>query len=254
MLNIFKLERRYTVFDEKTYQRLLKTINTMTTYTLDETTRKTIVDYYFDSPNNLLEENGLLLRKRVVGPKAELKIKRRYFNPQYFYTDNLRSHEREKEIAAKDPLSKHFFFLNNALNSMFSSNLQFDPDKLFEHTSVNLIIKIKQETSKLFGYGGLKVEIKDEKLEITNKRTKRKSKSEIIQFRLLSPEDTLPLFEDFITRVEKHCKEIFYTKDSKHEIAIKCTKPLPTKEERKKMREELLKQKALEESGEIVKK
>ena len=252
MLNIFKLERRYTVFDEKTYQRLLKTIKTMTTYTLDETTKKTIVDYYFDSPNNLLEENGLLLRKRVAGPKAELKIKRRYFNPQYFYTDNLRSHEREKEIAAKDPLSKHFFFLNNALNSMFSSNLQFDPDKLFEHTSVNLIIKVKQETSKLFGYGGLKVEVKDEKLNITNKTTKRKNKSEIIQFRLLSPEDTLPLFEDFITRVEKHCKEIFYTKDSKHEIAIKCTKPLPSKEERKKMKEELLKQKALEESGEIT--
>lgn len=254
MLNIFKLERRYTVFDEKTYQRLLKTIKTMTTYTLDETARKVIVDYYYDSPNNLLEENGLLLRKRVEGPKAELKIKRRYFNPQYFYTDNLRSHEREKEISAKDPLSKHFFFLNNALNSMFSSNLQFDPDKLFEQTSVNLIIKIKQETSKLFGYGGLKVEIKDEKLEITNRLTKRKNKSEIIQLKLLSPEDTLPLFEDFITRVEKHCKEIFYTKDSKHEIAIKCTKPLPTKEERKKMKEELLKQKALEESGELVKK
>ena len=251
MLNIFKLERRYTVFDEKTYYRLLKTIKTMTTYTLDDPVKKKLVDYYYDNDKNLLEENELLLRRRVYGSKAELKIKRKYFNPQYFYTDNLRSHEREKEIGANDPLSKHYFFLNNALNSMFSSNLKFDPDKLFEQTKVNLIIKIKQETRKLFGYGGLKVEIRREELKITNKRTKRKAKNEIIQFKLLSPEDTLPLFEDFITRVEKHCKEIFYTKDSKHEIAIKCTKPLPSKEERKKMREEILKQKALEESGEI---
>ena len=251
MLNIFKLERRYTVFDDKTYSKLLKTIKTMTTYTLEEPVKKDLTDYYFDNSKNLLDENELLLRKRVCGSKAELKIKRKYFNPQYFYTDNLRSHEREKEINAYDSLSKHYFFLNNALNSMFSNNLQFDPDKLFEQMVVYLTIKIKQETRTLFGYGGLKVEVKRERLKIYNKRTKRKAKSEIIQFKLLSAERTLPLFEDLITRVERHCKELFYTKDSKHEIAIKITKPLPSKEERKKMKEEMLRQKALEESGEV---
>jgi len=252
MLNIFKLERRYTVFDEKTYLRLLKTIKTMTTYTLDDPTRRKIVDYYYDNDKRLLEENELLLRKRVYGSKAELKIKRRHFDPQYFYSDNLRSHEREKEINASDPLSKHFFFLNNALNSMFSNALKFDPDKLFEQTKVNLIIKVDQENRKLFGYGGLKVEIRHEKLKIINKLTKRKVKTEIIQFKLLSPDDTLQLFEDFITRVEKHCKEIFYTQDSKYEIAIKNTRPLPTKEERKKQKEEMLRRRAMEESGEKV--
>jgi len=251
MLNIFKQERRYTVFDEKTFARLLKTIKTMTTYTLDDPVKRKLTDYYYDNENHLLEENELLLRRRVFGSKAELKIKRRYFNPQYYYTDNLRSHEREKEIAAGDALSKHYFFLNNALNSMFSNNLKFDPDKLFEKVFVNLIIKIKQENRKLFGYGGLKVEVRHEKLNIINRTTKIKSYREIIQFKLLSSDETYPLFEDFITRVEKHCKEIFYTKDSKHEIAVKCTRPLPTKEERKKMREEMLRKKALEDAGEI---
>ncbi|MBQ3047884.1 MAG: hypothetical protein IJD48_02595 [Clostridia bacterium] len=251
MLNIFKQERRYTVFDEKTYSRLLKTIKTMTTYNLDAPVKCNLTDYYYDNEKHLLEENELLLRRRVCGSKAELKIKRRYFNPQYYYSDNLRSHEREKEIPAGDPLSKHFFFLNNALNSMFSNNLKFDPDKLFEKVFVNLIIKVKQENRKLFGYGGLKVEVRHERLTVINKTTKRKAYTEIIQFKLLSPDDTFPLFEDFITRVEKHCKEIFYTKDSKHEIAVKCTKPLPTKEERKKMHEEMLKRKALEDAGEL---
>ena len=254
MLNIFKLERRYGVFDEKTYSHLLKTIKTMTTYTLDDPERKKIVDYYYDNENRLLEENGLLLRKRVCGQKAELKIKRRHFDPQYFYTDNLRSHEREKEISAKDPLSKHFFFLNNALNSMFSNALKFDPDKLFEQTKVNMIINIDQEVRKLFGYGGLKIEIKHEKLLIINKLTKRKVKTEIIQFKLLSAEDTYPLFEDFVARVEKHCKEIFYTKDSKYDVAVKHTKPLPTREERKKLKEEMLRRKALGDAGEPVEK
>lgn len=251
MLNIFKLERRYTVFDEKTFARFLKTVKTMTTYTLDDPIKKKIVDYYYDNPARLLEENELLLRKRIIGSKGELKIKRRYFNPQYFYTDNLRSHEREKEISASDALSKHFFFLNNALNSMFSNALKFDPDKLFEQTKVTVVIKSEQESRKLFGYGGLKIEIRHEKLKIQNMLTKRKNYTEIIQLKLLSAEDTLPLFEDFITRVEKHCKEIFYTKDSKYEIAIKCTKPLPTKEERKKHKEEMLRRKAMENSGEV---
>lgn len=253
MLNIFKQERRYTVFDNNTYARLLKVIGTMTTYTLDAPTRRKLVDYYYDNENRLLDENELLLRRRIYGNKAELKIKRKYFKEEYFYTDNLRSHEREKEIGAKDPLSKHYFFLNNALNSMFSNNLQFDPDKLFDQVNVNLIIKIDQENRKLFGYGGLKVEIRQEKLKIFNKLTNRKANTELLQLKLLSGEDTLPLFEDFITRVEKHCKEIFYTKDSKHEIAIKKTKPLPTKEEIKKHKEEMLRRKAFEEAGEPTK-
>lgn len=250
MLNIFKQERRYTVFDKNTYVRLLKIIGTMTTYTLDAPTRRKIVDYYYDNENRLLDQNELLLRRRVFSSDAQLKIKRKYFNPDYFYTDNLRSHEREKDIDINDPLSKHYFFLNNALNSMFSNNLQFDPDKLFEQVRVNLTIKIDQENRKLFGYGGLKIEIRQEKLNIFNKLTNRKAKTELLQFKLLSSEDTLPLFEDFITRVERHCKEIFYTKDSKHEIAIKNTRPLPTKEEIKKHKEEMLRRKAFEESGE----
>lgn len=250
MLNIFKQERRYTVFDKNTYLRLLKVIGTMTTYTLDAPTRRKIVDYYYDNENRLLDQNELLLRRRVFSSDAQLKIKRKYFDPDYFYTDNLRSHEREKDIGINDPLSKHYFFLNNALNSMFSNNLQFDPDKLFEQVRPNIIIKIEQENRKLFGYGGLKVEIRQEKLNIFNKITNRKAKTELIQFKLLSAEDTLPLFEDFITRVERHCKEIFYTKDSKHEIAIKNTRPLPTKEEIKKHKEEMLRRKAFEESGE----
>ena len=250
MLNIFKQERRYEVFDEKTFSHFLKIVKTMTTYTLDEPVRKKVVDYYYDNDKKLLEENELLLRRRVSGKKAELKIKRRYFNPQYFYSDNLRSHEREKEIGSKEPLSKHFFFLNNALNSMFSNTLKFDPDKLFEQTKVTLIISSSQEVRKLFGYGGLKIEIKHEKLKINNKNTNRKAYTEIIQLKLLSPDDTLPLFEDFITRIEKHCKEIFYTKDSKYEIAVKNTRPLPSKEERKKLKEEALRRKALEDAGE----
>ena len=251
MLNIFDIEKRYSVFDEKTFSRLLQTLKTMTTYTLDDYQLRKIVDYYYDNKNKLLEENDLLLRKRVYGPKAELRIKRRYFNPQYFYTDNLRSHEREKEIGANDALSKHYFFLNNALNSMFSNTLKFDPDKLFEKVYVNLIIKSKQENRKIYGYGGLKIEIRHEKLKIINKTTNRKAKTELIQFKLLSGDDTLPLFQDFIKRIEKHCKEIFYTKDSKYEIAVKCTKALPSKEERKKMKEEMLRRKALEDAGEL---
>lgn len=253
MLNIFKLDRRYAVFDEKTYGRLIKLLQTMTTYTMDSPETTKVVDYYYDSPAGILEQNELLLRKRVIGKKAELKIKRRYFSEEHMYSDNLREHEREKEIAPRDPLSKHYFFLNNALNSMFSNNLQFDPDKLFEQMHVIMILNVKQESRKLYGYGGLKVEVRHEEIKIENRKTGRKNKTELIQFRLLSNEETLPIFDDFISRVEKHCKEIFYTRDSKFEIAYRMTKPLPSKEEQKKRNEELLKLKRQQEANENVK-
>ena len=253
MLNIFKMDRRYAVFDEKTYGRFIKLLQTMTTYTMDSPETSKIVDYYYDSPTDILWQNELLLRKRVMGNKAELKIKRLHFSEKYMYSDSLREHEREKGIGARDPLSKHYFFLNNALNSMFSNNLQFDPDKLFEQMKVIMVLNIKQESRKLFGYGGLKVEVRHEYIKIENKKTGRKNKTEQIQIRLLSSEETLPIFEDFISRVEKYCKEIFLTRDSKFDIAFRMTKPLPSKEEQKKRNEQLMQQKLQQEANENVK-
>ena len=250
MLNILKQERRYTVFDSSSYSHLIKLLGTMTTYTMDDITKTKVVDYYYDSPNSILEQNELLLRKRVSGGKAQLKIKRRYLSPQFYYSDNLRSHERERDVGVHDSLSKHFFFLNNALNSMFSTTLQFDPDKLFAQMRVVMIVKSSQEIRKLYGYGGLKVEIKQEKLKVQNKKTNRKNKTEMVQFKLLSSDETLPLFEDLITKIERHCKELFYTQDSKYEICFKATKPLPTKEELKKMKEEFERKKQMELSAE----
>ena len=55
---------------------------------------------------------------------------------------------------------------------------------------------------------------------------------------MLSADSTLPYFQDFITKIEKHCKEVFFTQDSRYEIAQRLTKPLPTKEELKKLQRE----------------
>jgi len=249
-MDILKMEKRYYVFDERTFSRLIKLLSTMTTYTMDEPEKRKLIDYYYDNKENMLEKNELFLRRRVFGKKAQLKIKRRYYQPEFYYSDNLRSNEREMEINANDPLSKNYFFLNNAINSMFTKTLQFDTDKLFEKMHATMIIKIKNEKRFLFGYGGLKVEISQDILDAENLTTKRKNKTEMVQFRLVSPENTLSLFEDLITRVERHCKELFYTQDSKYEAAFKITRPLLTREEKMKVKEEILKKKQMQEAGE----
>ncbi|NCB48175.1 MAG: hypothetical protein EOM55_00890 [Clostridia bacterium] len=249
-MNILKMEKRYYVFNEKTFSRLLSLLRTMTTYTMEEPEKRNFVDYYYDNKENMLERNGLFLRRRIYGKKAQLKIKRRHFQPEFYYSDNLRSSEREMEINANDPLSKNYFFLNNAINSMFTSTLQFDTDKMFEKMHTIMIIRIKQERRFLFGYGGLKVEISHDFLNAENLTTNRKNNTEMVQFKLVSPENTLSLFEDLITRVEKHCKELFYTQDSKYEAVFKITRPLLSKEEKLKVKEELLKKKQLQEAGE----
>jgi len=251
-MNILKMEKRYYVFDEKTFSRLIKLLRTMTTYTMEKPEKRKLTDYYYDNKENMLEKNELFLRRRVYGKKAQLKIKRRYFHPEFYYSDNLRSNERETEINATDALSKHFFFLNNALNSMFTNTLQFDTDKMFEKMHSTMIIGINQDRRFLFGYGGLKVEISQDILNAENLVTKRKNKTEMVQFRLVSPENTLPLFEDLITRLERHCKEIFYTQDSKYEAVYKITQPLLTKEEKLKLKEEILKKKQMQDAGESI--
>ncbi len=236
MLDVLQTQRRYYVFDKNTFKHFLKLCDSLPSYKLEKPTKRKSTDIFYDNAKNILEETGLLLRKRVYGAKSKLKIKRRVDQKQYFYSDVLRSHEREKEIATRDPLSKHYFFLNNALNSMFTNTLQFDPDKLFDQMQVTLTIDIKETCYKMFGGGGLKAEIRDQKLKFVNYRTKRKSSCDLIQIVMLSDDNTLPYFEDFWKLVEKRCKEIFYTTDSRYEIGERMTKPLPTKEELKQLR------------------
>ncbi len=238
MLDVLDLQRRYYVFDKSTFKTFIKMCNGFTAYTLEGPTKSTSTDIFYDSDKRILEENGLLLRKRIQGAKSIIKLKRRFSTPQDFYSDALRKHEREKEVLTKEPLSKHFFFLNNALNSMYTTSLNFDPDKLFEQMRVILTIDIKETSYKVFGAGGLKASINHDVLKFHNYQTKRKNVCELIQVKMLSADSTLPYFQDFITKIEKHCKEIFYTKDSRYEIAQRLTKPQLSKEELKKLKRE----------------
>jgi len=199
---------------------------------------------FYDNDTKILEENFLILRKRIIGTKATLKLKRSEVARDNMYMDKLRENEREKEILAKDPLSKHFFFLNNALNSMYATALKFDPDKLFEKMKVILTIDIKRESYKVFGPGGFKAEISCENFKVKNFQTQRKNTTEFIQIKLLSGENTLTYYQDFIARAEKHCKEIFPTTDSRYTMARRVTKPLPTKEELEKLKQEKKKKEA----------
>ncbi len=250
MLDVLDLQKRYYVFDKNTFKGFIKMCNSFTSYTLEGPRKSKSTDVFYDSDKRILEENGLLLRKRILGSKSIIKLKRRFSSPQHFYSDALRKHEREKEVLTKEPLSKHFFFLNNALNSMYSTPLNFDPDKLFEQMRVILTIDIKTTSYTVFGAGGFKAVISQDKMKMHNMQTKRKNDCELIQVKMTSPENTLPYFEDFIKKIEKHCKEIFFTTDSRYEIAQRITKPLPTKAELQKMKME----KALQEQEKGAKK
>lgn len=231
MLDVFQTEKRYYVFDNKTFVRFLDKCKKLGRYTIEKPKKSTILDFYFDSKNRLLDQNSLVLRKRVLGSKSIIKLKRKFSVPQLFYSDSIRKNEREKEIPTSDPLSKHLFFFNNALNSMYSTTLKFDPDSIFKGLEVILTIKIKQTSYTVLGFGGFKAEIRHQRLFVKNFITKRKNTSELIEIRMTSADSTLPKFEDFIRRIEKHCKEIFYTKDNKYDLATRLTKPLPSKAE-----------------------
>jgi len=252
MLTVLQSQRRYFVFDKGTIKRLVRIIQDLSSYKLEGPQTSKVLDVFYDSDIKILEQNNLILRKRITGAKATLKLKRTGDMPETAYVDKLRQHEREKEILAKDPLSKHYFFLNNALSSMYFSPLKFDPDKLFDKMQVTLTIDTKEKTYTVFGPGGFKAEINYDCLKANNYQTKQKNSMEFVQIKMLSAEVTLPRFEDFITRVEKHCKEIIATKDSRYDMARNITKPPPSKEEIEKHK--LAMQKKTEEADDFYKK
>ena len=241
MLTVYQKIRRFTTLNNKTFEKLFKLLRTMTTYSIDEPQRERLTEYFYDDDTHALEKNGLLLRKRVGGKTAKLAMMRKVPDEKFLYLDSLREKDRQCDIKPSDPLSNYYTFLNTALNSMFASDVQFDTDKLFEKMKVNIVLRYEREDRTMFGYGGLKFVMRYDKIAMDNLITKRKNKTEIVEFLLLSKEETLPLFDDFITRVTKHCKEIFYTKDTVHEIVSRMTKPMPTKQELEKLKRELKK-------------
>lgn len=249
MLDTYQIKRRYTAFDEKSFSRLERTLLTMTTYSLDELTERKLVDNFYDSPEKLLMTNGIVLKKRISKEENFIKISRLHYDKQYFYMDRIREAERKLDIKPSDPFSKHFFFLSNALNSMFTSALQFDTDKLFSKMRTILVIKSEQQNRIMHGYGGLKMNLRYEKVKFENYLTHRKNEAYIVQFELLSKDDTLPLFDEFIQRVNRKFKEIFPTKENKCELALRMTAPLPTKEEMAKRKAELARLKNVENMG-----
>ena len=116
MLDVLDLQRRYYVFDKSTFKTFIKMCNGFTAYTLEGPTKSTSTDIFYDSDKRILEENGLLLRKRIQGAKSIIKLKRRFSTPQDFYSDALRKHEREKEVlklvakgANNDTIAKELF-------------------------------------------------------------------------------------------------------------------------------------------------
>lgn len=250
MLDVLKTQRRYFVFDKNTFKHFLEKVNSLARYNVEYYKKNKVLDLYFDSPTKTLDKNNLILRKRIHGSKSTIKLKRRFVSPQFFFSDNLRKREREKDVPTSDPLSKHFYFLSNALNSMYSTPLKMDTDNLFKNMQVFVEIRINETLYKVFGSGGFKATITRQLIKIKNKETKRKANTEIIEVEMESADNTLELFEAFIARIEKHCKEIIRTTDSKFEIALRMTKPLPTKAERKLLKQQREKAAATEEQSE----
>lgn len=245
MLDTYSIKRRFTLFDEKSYSRLIKVLLSMTTYSLDEGVKRSVTDRYLDNRDGLLMKNSIVLKRRESEKENYLKISRLHYDKQYFYMDRIREKDRILEIKPRDKLSEHYFFLSNALGSMFSNALQFDTDKLFGNMRVFLITRSEEETRIMHGYGGLKMSLRYEKLNINNKVTRRKNKTQIVQFDLLSKDDTLPLFDEFIEKLNKKFKELFLIKENKCELSLRMTAPLPSKEEARKKQAEIARMKNL---------
>lgn len=243
MLDTYSMKKRYTLFDEKSYRGLVRTLLSMTTYSLEEGERKVVTDYYLDNPEGLLMSNSIVLKRRNSRDENYLKISRLHYDKQYFYMDRIREKDRRLDIKPSDKLSDHYFFLSNALGSMFSNALQFDTDKLFGKMRVFLMTKSEEETRTMHGYSGLKMSLRYDKLKIKNNTTRRKNEAYIVQFDLLSKDDTLPLFDEFISKLNKRFKEMFLTKENKCELSLRMTAPLPSKEEMRKKQAQIARMK-----------
>ncbi len=220
---ILKLDNKksYTLFSKKSFKKILNLDNELPQYEFIPICKKKVQEIFYDSENNLLKSAGIILSKVIDINKAYFKIERE----DYLIGKKLVNEKKVyiHSIGINDTILDHSMFLIEGITSMFSTKFNIDFENILKMVFPNLIIENKIEEYKILSGKGFKAQMNFEQVKFNNYSTKIKKTIEMLTIQQLSTDLHDDEFRKFVSELEKDCKEIIPTEESKYKIALRIT-------------------------------
>lgn len=176
---------------------------------------------YYDTPEKLLTNAGILLYKTWIKDSYYFVIQRLNILPS---TSKLKRNEIYRHaVDAQDSPIKHTFYLINGITSMFSTQFSIDLEYVIKNVKPIIIINIKAVSYKIFSGTGFKCLLTFENAVYFNKVTRKKRVNKELNVELLAPKNFLSEFDKFTLLLEKYCKDIIPKKESRFAYANRIT-------------------------------
>lgn len=214
--------KNYVAFSKQTFKNLIKLDYEMPMYEFIGEKRYSSEEIFFDTPNNLLESAGIILSKVIEDGKAYFKIEREEYSFERKLSFGRKAFIQPAGI--HDTIVDHTMFLTDGISSMFSTKFNIDFQNVFKMAVPKLELRSKIEVFKILSGIGFKGEMTFEEIKIVNNFTKRKTDLNMVSIEQKSSSVLTKEFQEFAAKLEKYCKELTPTDESKYQLASKMTK------------------------------
>ena len=247
-LDKIRQKRRFEMFNDNSKEKVLELNSFFGKYIMqfEEKINKTFV--YYDTPNHDLEKSNIVLYKTIIGNFTELNMATEQTYQTFRYSMRTNYKHFTKQIKAHDSILKHKEFLIDNFTNMFMSSINFDPEFLMRKLQVAYTIKTTSTEYRSMNVTGLKITYSFDKDIYTNHFNKQMVKTNILTIYQHSDTKTDADFENLMGKLERYCKELTPTKETKIMIARRLTIPkiepkFVDKKQLEKMKQNLKKKK-----------
>lgn len=238
-VNKYKYYEMY--LDRKEARKTLaRTIKMFDAYDITEIYKGRRLIEFYDTPDNMIENNGLLISTDYGRAGFFLCIERNIEDdPNVKFIKKFEIFKCETEIKCGDTPLQHISFLSSSLPRLFTQPLTtIDPDNIFKKLVKKLSIEIEEDVITFTAFGGFRGELTIESTTYKNLETGRKNFVTYLVAKEADESKDTKGFEQFIQRLEKYCKFILEINESKHKQGKRITKKMPKPDKKKKKNKE----------------
>lgn len=217
--------KTYTLFAKTTINKVLQLQGLLREYTFIPEDRSVQKEVYLDSANNLLKSAGVILSKSTENNKAQFRVEM-----ERYQTGSKRNALKRAEkvfvhdIGMRDTVKDHMFFLTDGIKQMFTTQFYIDLDNILKTVVPKYEMTSKKGYFKVFSGRGFKGEMIFEEISVKNFDTKRTNSFIMLTIKQISAKFDNKDFDDLTAKIEKYCREVLPTNDTKYEIAKRMTK------------------------------
>lgn len=152
-------EEKYYLVDEAQFNRIYEIISNMPNFVIYDSYETSYMDYFYDTPDMFLEQNGASCRVRRLDDVDLLSLK--YLSYNVFKEEKVREHYMELPLNTN--LAQHkqaLLFLSNQINDVYSNRLEIDTFRKFRDLKVFMAIHTIRKVYQLKNNEDLKINVK----------------------------------------------------------------------------------------------